>query len=74
MIIRQINGLSPIWRQIICGTNDGSLLVGAPENKFQRNLNPNTAIFNTKMNAKMSSAKWWSFCVGVDVLKWVNGQ
>ena len=62
------NGLSPGRRQTIIWTNDWILLIGPLGTNFSEILfGIQTFSFN-KMHLKMSSARWRSFCVGLNVL------
>ena len=66
--IRSGNGLSPIRRQVIICINAGSLCIGPVGTNFIENLIKIQNFSVTKMHMKISSAKWWPFCVGVDKL------
>ena len=67
-IIGSDNGLSPARRQAIIWTNAGLLLIGPLGTNFSENLiKINTFPFK-KMHLKMSSGKWWPFCLGLNVL------
>ena len=61
-IIGSDNGLSPERRPAIILTNAGILLIGPLETNFSE-------ILMKKIRLKMSSAKCWSFCVGLNVLR-----
>ena len=56
------------WRQAIIWTNAGMLLIGSLGKKFNEILIESYIFSLKKMHLKMSSAKWWQFCVGVNVL------
>ena len=76
-IIDSDNGLSPGRRQAIIWTNAGILLFWILRNKFQWNLNRIHIFSFKKMRLKVSSAKWWPFCFGLNVLKqsaWLHQQ
>ena len=64
-IIGSVNGLSPGRRQAIIWTNAGILLIGPVGTNFNRN----SYIFLKKIHLKRSSGKWWTFCLGLNVLK-----
>ena len=70
------NGLSPGRRQAIIWTNTGILLIGPLGTNFSENLIEILTFSFTKMRLKVSSAKWWPFCVGLNVIiplaKWRN--
>ena len=60
------NGLLPGRRQAITWTNAGILLIGPLGTNFSE-----IEIYRfsfTKMHLKMSSGKWWPFCLGLNVL------
>ena len=63
------NGLSPGRRQAIIWTNAGIFLIGPLGANFSEIL---INIQFTKMNLKISSAKWRPFCPGEDELKMVD--
>ena len=54
------NGLSPGWRQAIIRTKSG----------ISENLIEIITFSFTKMQLKVSSAKWWPFCLSLNVLNW----
>ena len=58
------NGLSPIRRQAIILTNDGLLSIGPLGTNFSENIIKIQKYSFTKMHLKISSAKWWPFCLG----------
>ena len=62
------NGLSPGRRQAIIWTNAGILLIGPLGTNFSENLIEILTFSFTKMRLKVSSAKWRSFCLGLNVL------
>ena len=64
------NGLSPGRRQAIIWTNVGILLIGPLGTNFSENLIEILTFSFTKMPLKVSSAKWWQFCLGPNVLIW----
>ena len=69
------NGLSPGRRQTIIWTNDGILLIGPLGTNFSEILIGIQTISFKKMHFKMSSGKWRSFCLGLNVLiitSWYN--
>ena len=63
------NGLSPGRRQAIIWTNAGILLIGPLGTNFSENLIAILTFSFTKMRLKVSSANWWPFCLGLNVLK-----
>ena len=67
-IIGSDNGLSPVRRQAIIWTNDGILLIGPLGTNFSEILIGIQIFSVKKMPLKMSSAKWRSFCLGLNVL------
>ena len=62
------NGLSPGRRQAIIWTNAGLLLIGPLGTNFSEILIGIQTFSFMKMHLKMSSAKWLSFCLGLNVL------
>ena len=62
------NGLSLEWRQAIIWTNVGILLIGPLGTNFGENLFEILTFSFTKMGSKVSSAKWWPFFLGLNVL------
>ena len=66
------NGLSPGRRQAIIWTNAGILLIGPLGTNFSEILIVSHTFSFKKMHLKMSSAKWRSFCLGLNVLKMQN--
>ena len=67
-IIGSDNGLSPGWRQAIIWTIDGMLLFGPSVTNFSEILVKIDTFSFKKMHLKMSSAKWRSFCLSLNVL------
>ena len=67
-IIGSDNGLSPGWCQAIIWTNDGTLLMEHLGTNFSEIFIGIHAFSFKKMHLKMSSAKWWPFCLGLNVL------
>ena len=67
-IIGSDNGLSPGRRQAIIWANVGILLIGPSRTNFSEILIENQTFSFKKMHLKMSSAKWRTFCLGLDVL------
>ena len=62
------DGFSPSWRQAIIWTNAGLLLIGPNlETNFSEILNKIQTFSLKKMHLKMP-AKWWPFCLGLNVL------
>ena len=62
------NGLSPGRRQAIIWANAGILLIGPLRTNSSENLIEILTFSFTKMLLKVSSAKWWPFCRGLNVL------
>ena len=73
-IIGSDNGLSPGRHQAIIRTNDGILLIWTMETNFSEILCEIHTFSLKKMHLKMSSAKWWQFCLGLNVLTFVPKQ
>ena len=67
-IIGSDNGLPPGRRQAILWTNAGILLVGPLGTYFNEILIGIQTFSLKKMHLKMSSAKWHSLCLGLNVL------
>ena len=67
-IIGSDNGLSPDWRQAIIWTNAGLLLIGPLGTNFREILIKILTFSFKKMRLKVSFAKWWPFCLGLNVL------
>ena len=68
-IIGSDNGLSPEQRQAIIWTNGGILLIGPLGTNFSKILIEIQAFSLKNIRWKMSSAKWCSFRLGLNVLK-----
>ena len=68
-IIGSDNGLSPGWRQAIIWTNVGILLIGPLGTNFSEIWIKIYTFSFRKMYLKMSSGKWRSFCLSLNVLK-----
>ena len=68
-IIGTDNGLSPGWCQAIIWINSGILLIGPWVTNFSEILISIQTLSFKKMHLKMSSVKWRSFCLGLNVLK-----
>ena len=74
-IIGSDNGLSPYRRQAIIWTNAGILLIGPLRTKFSEILIGIQTFSFKKMHLKVSSAKWRSCCLGLNVLRFLqNGR
>ena len=67
-IIGSDNGLSPGRRQAITWTNVGVLLIGPLGTNFSEMLIEIHTFSFKKIHLKMSSGKWWPFCLGLNVL------
>ena len=67
-IIGSDNGLSPGRRQDIIRTNAAVLLIWTVGTNFSEILSEIHIFSFKKMHLKMSSAKWWQFCLGLKVL------
>ena len=67
-IICSDNGLSPGRCQAIIWTNAGILLIGPLGTNFSEIVIVIITFSFMKMHFKMSSVKWWSFCLGLNVL------
>ena len=67
-IIGSDNGLSPERRQAIIWTNAGILLIGPLGTNFSEILIEIQTFSLKKIRLKMSSAKYCSFCLGLNVL------
>ena len=63
------NGLSPGRRQAIIWTNAGLLLIGSLGTNFNEILIEILTVSFMKMRLKVSSAKRWPFCLGLNVLR-----
>ena len=72
-IIGSDNGLSPDRRQAIIWTNTGLLLIGPFGTNFSEIFIEILIFSFKKMRLKVSSAKRWPFCLGLNVLKlWLS--
>ena len=67
-IIGLDNGLSPGRRQAIIWTSAGILLIGPLGTNFSEILIEIITFSFKKMRLKVSSAKWWPCCLGLNVL------
>ena len=67
-IIGSDNGLLPGRRQAIIWTNGGILLIEHLKTNFSEILIQIHIFSFKKMYLKLSSAKWWPFCLGLNVL------
>ena len=67
-IIGSDNGLSAGRRQAIIWTNDGIFLIGPLATKFNEILIEIHTFSFKKMHLKISSGKWWPFCLGLNKL------
>ena len=63
------NGLSPGRCQAIILTNAGILLIGSLGTNLSEILIEILTFSFKKMHLKISYAKWWPFCLGLNVLK-----
>ena len=68
-IIGSDNGLSPGRRQAIIWTYARVVLIGILGTNFNEILIEIHAFSFKKINLKISSGKWWPFCLGLNVLK-----
>ena len=68
-IIGQDNGLSPDRHQAIIWNNAGILLIGPLKTNFSEIFVKIQAFSFKKRHLKMSSGKWWPFCLGLNVLR-----
>ena len=64
-IIGSDNAVSPGWRQAIIWTYDGILLIGPLGTYFSEIWIAILTIWFKKMHLKVSSAKWWPFCLSL---------
>ena len=71
IIIGSYNGLSPGRHQAIIGTSAGILLIWRSGTKFNEILMKIHTFSFKKMHLIRSPAKWWPFCIGLNVL---NGK
>ena len=69
ILIDSDNGLSPDRRQAIIWTNAGLLLIGPLGTNFSEILIEILTFSFKEMRLKVSSAKWWPFCLGLNVLR-----
>ena len=67
-ILGSDNGLSPARRRAIIWTNAGILLIGPLGTNFSEILIEILVFSFKKMRLKVSSAKGWPFCLGLNVL------
>ena len=67
-IIGSDNGLSPDWHQVIIWTNAGILLIGTSGTNDNEILSKIHTFSLTKIHLNMSSAKWWQFCLRLNVI------
>ena len=68
-IIGSNNGLSPGRRQTITCANAGILLIGPLWTNFNEIVIEIHTFSFKKMRLKMSTEKWWPFCLGLKVLR-----
>ena len=71
-IIDSDNGLSPERRQAIIWTNAGILLIGPLQTKYSEILIKIQTFLLKKILLKMSSTKYCSFRLGLNVLRKFN--
>ena len=71
-IIASNNGLSPGQHQAIIWTNAEILLIGPLGTNFNQILIEIHKFSFKKMRLKVASAKWRTFCLGLNVLNHVN--
>ena len=71
-IIASDNGLSPGWRQLIFWISLGLLFIGPMGTNFSDILIDISTFSFEKMHLKMSSEKWWPFCLGLHMLTSCN--
>ena len=67
-IIGWDKGLAPARWQAIIWTNAGILIIGPLGTNFSEILIEIYIFSFKKMHLKMSSGKWWPFCLGLNVL------
>ena len=65
-IIGSDNGLAHSWPQAIIWTSAGILLIWPLGTNFSEILLKIHTFLFKKMNLKMSSGKWWPFCLSLD--------
>ena len=68
-IIVSDNVLSPGWCEAIIWTNAGILFISPLGTNFGEILMEIYKFSLKKMHLKMSSGKWWPFCLGLNVLR-----
>ena len=68
-IIGSDNGLFPSWHQAIIWTNYGILLIRSLGTNSCDILIRIDSFSLSKMRLKKSSGKWWTFCLGLNVLR-----
>ena len=68
IIIGSVNGLSPGRRQAIIWTDAGILLIGPLGANFSEILIGHETFLFKEMRLKISSAKWRTFCLGLNML------
>ena len=73
-VIDSDNGLSPGRPQVIIWTNAGLLLIGLLGTNFSEILSEIYTFLLKKIHLKMSSGKWRSFCLGLNVLNTKNSD
>ena len=61
------NGLLPVWHQAIIWTNAAIMSIRPQRTYFSEILFEIGKFSFKKMHLKMSSAKWWPFCLGLNV-------
>ena len=71
-ILGSDNGFAPGRRQAIIRTNAAILLIGPLVTNFSEILIRIQTFSFKKMHLKMSSAKWCSFCLGLNVFNKMN--
>ena len=71
-IIGSDNGLSPDRRQAIIWTNAGILLIRPSGTNFNEMLIEILTVSFMKMRLKVLSAKWRPFCLGINVLRYLE--
>ena len=67
-IIGSDNGLSPGQRQAITWINVGILLIGPLGTNFSEMLIEIHTFSFKEIHLKMSSGKWWQFCLGLNII------
>ena len=66
-IIGSVSGLSPVWHQTISYTNGCKLSIGPSVINVSEIWMKMLQFSFEKINSYMSSAKWWPFCLGINV-------